>query len=307
MPTGACGIDCNVCQLNLLGVCSTCGSGRSSNGRRKAAAQRRLFGTPCPILECAIDHGVDYCTRDCDVFPCSQFKIGPYPFSHGFLNMQERRRKEHPPLISPSGDEVEMPVQHWEDLNGRDLESICQSAIVKLDANHGILLPFIKEYLRVDLKQRCLYRQVHGDWKRIHNTLLELVCLVYLLRAGPESLDHEMIGINELKTAHFFKGPHALKTRPLIDRYGRNLEGLKKAAEEIGGVSLDMADAAYMFQAFPKVPLYYLFWEGDEEFQPQLRVLFDRSIERHLTTDTIWGLVTLVSDLLCVGGKWYMQ
>ncbi len=220
-----------------------------------------------------------------------------------FLNMKERRREENPPLINPSRDEVEMPVQHWEDLSGRDMERVCKNALAKKDPNGGILLPFLKEYLLVDLGDRCLCRQVHGDWDRIHNPLLELVCLVYLLQAGPESLDREIVGVNELKTAHFFKGPHALKIQPLVERYGKNLEDFKKAAEEIGGDPLDMADVAYMFHAFPKVPLYYLFWEGDEEFQPRLTVLFDRSIERHLTTDTIWGLVTLVSDLLYMGEK----
>ena len=29
MPTGACGIDCNTCRLNVQGRCSTCGSGTS--------------------------------------------------------------------------------------------------------------------------------------------------------------------------------------------------------------------------------------------------------------------------------------
>ena len=89
--------------------------------------------------------------------------------------------------------------------------------------------------------------------------------------------------------------------RPLLKRYGNDLDGFGKAAESIGGKALDMADVAYAFQAFPKVPLYYLFWEGDEEFRPRLSILFDRSIERHLAADIIWGLVYLVSDILLRG------
>jgi len=44
--------------------------------------------------------------------------------------------------------------------------------------------------------------------------------------------------------------------------------------------------------------LYYLLWEGDEEFEPRISVLFDRSIESHLSADAIWGLVALVSEAL---------
>ena len=44
MATGACGINCDTCRLNLRGTCSTCGSGTSEEGRLKLAAQERLLG-----------------------------------------------------------------------------------------------------------------------------------------------------------------------------------------------------------------------------------------------------------------------
>ena len=301
MPTGACGINCDVCRLNLLGVCSTCGPGRSMEGQQKSAAQQRILGAPCPILACAVDKDIDYCIRDCNEFPCDRFEDGPYPYSQGFLTMQKRRRKESPPLKSPSGYEVDVPAQHWEDLMKKDPEAVCQNALVVRDSMHHFLLPFLKEYIRVDLKGRCLYSQKHGGWEMIRNPLLELVCLVYLLHAGSQGITRQIVAPNELKTGHFFKGPHVLKTQPLVERYGFDMKGFKKAADDLGGKALDMADAAYIFQAFPKVPLYYLLWEGDEEFQPRISILFDRSIEHHLTADAIWGLVTLVSDLLLVG------
>ncbi len=65
---------------------------------------------------------------------------------------------------------------------------------------------------------------------------------------------------------------------------------------------MDLADAAYRLTPLPKIPLYYLLWEGDEEFKPNLSILFDRSIERHLSADAIWGLVILVSDALLFNG-----
>ncbi|MBN1848438.1 MAG: DUF3786 domain-containing protein [Deltaproteobacteria bacterium] len=302
MPTGACGINCDVCRLNLLGICSTCGSGRSVDGKKKAAAQQRILGAPCPILACSMDKAIDYCPRDCNSFPCDRFKNGPYPFSRGFLNMQARRRTETPSLKNPSGDEVDVPIEHWEGLLRRDQKIICQNALVVHDSLGFFLLPFLKEYIRVDLKEYCLYHQKHGGWEIFHNPLLELVCLVYLLHAGPQGMSGRMAGPHELKAGHFFKGPHELKTQPLVERYGFDIKGFKKAAENLGGEALDMADAAYRFEAFPKIPLYYLLWEGDVEFQARLSVLFDHSIEHHLTVDAIWGLVALVSDLLLVGG-----
>ncbi len=298
MSTGACGINCDVCRLNLLGFCSTCGAGTSQDGLKKMETQLKVLGSPCPILACASESRIEYCPRDCESFPCDRFRAGPYPFSEGFLNMQERRRKQGAQARTPSGDVLKVPVQYWEELRKGDMEEICGNATARNYPPMGLLLPFLKEYLLVDTENRCLCGQSHGQWERMENPLLELVCLVYLLNAGPQTLSQEMVSVKELKSGHFFTGPHELKIQPLLDCYGNDLERFKEAAEGARGEFLDLADAAYMFQAFPKVPLYYLLWKGDEEFEPRLSVLFDRSIEHHLAADAIWGLVNLVSDVL---------
>lgn len=303
MPTGACGINCDACRLNLLGVCSTCGSGISQEALKKIDAQERILGAPCPILACAVENRVEYCPRDCDRFPCHEFREGPYPFSRGFLDMQERRRSERPQARTPSGNMVKVPTQYWEELARRDAEKLCENALAKNYPPTGVLLPFLNEYLLVDTQNRCLCRQSRDDWDRIDHPLLELICLLYLLNVGPELPGQDMVSVQELKTAHFFKGPHELRIWPLLERYGNDLDGFKRAAENLEGEILDLADAAYRFLAFPKVPLYYLFWKGDHEFEPRLSVLFDRSIEHHLAADAIWGLVNLVSDFLIAGDK----
>jgi hypothetical protein len=86
--------------------------------------------------------------------------------------------------------------------------------------------------------------------------------------------------------------------RGVLERFGRDLKGFRKAAESLGGEAQNLADAAFRIPAFPKVPLYYLLWEGDDEFEPRISVLFDRSIESHLSADAIWGLVALTSESL---------
>lgn len=215
--------------------------------------------------------------------------------------MQERRRSEKLVAKTPLGNAVEVPSQYWEDIEQRDMGKVCENALAINHPPTGLILPFLKEYILVSTQTRCLYRQVQDQWERIDNPLLELLCLVYLINAGPQLLSHKMVSTQELKSAHFFKGPHELKTRPLLARYSNDLEGLKGAAEGVGGEAMDLADAAYKLLAFPKVPLYYLFWKGDQEFGPSLSVLFDRSVEHHLAADAIWGLVNLVSDVLIMG------
>ena len=185
MPTGACGVNCDACGLNHSGVCSSCGPGTSGQGRKKMSAQKRLLGSVCPVLACAEANGVDYCLRDCVRFPCHAFQSGPYPFSQGFLMMQERRRSERSSLQAASGNRVKVPSAHWEDLGKADPDRVCRNAGARPHTPHGFILPFLGGHLLVDPSGRTISRQAENGWERIENSLLELVSLVYLITAGP--------------------------------------------------------------------------------------------------------------------------
>ena len=72
-------------------------------------------------------------------------------------------------------------------------------------------------------------------------------------------------------------------------------------AEYLEGQARDMADIAYRLLPFPRVPLYYLIWQGDDEFEPRITVLLDRPIEIALAADAIWALINRVTTSLLEG------
>ena len=299
MPTAACGINCDVCKLNLLGTCSSCGPGNSLAAERKLAAQQRLLGGTCAILACANLNQVKYCLRDCHQFPCDNFHSGPYPFSKGFLNMQERRLKERPPATAPDGSRVNVANEYWQDLQQKDPAALCNVTLFKPIAENQIQFRFLQEDIVVDFADRCLKR-LDGDlWQKTEDPLLELVTVMYLLNVTEiYPIGRDIVGVKDLKEGHFFQGPHTLKTDPLIERYGHDLQGFREAAEFLGGEASDMADAAYKLLPFPRIALYFLLWKGDAEFTPQMTVLFDRSIENVFAADAIWALVNRVCTAL---------
>ena len=302
MPTGACGINCDVCKLKLLGTCSSCGSGTSVEAEKKLEAQRRLLGSTCAILACAQLNQVEYCMRDCNQFPCENFRTGPYPFSQGFLNMQARRLKERPPAFAPDGSRVNVATNYWDELQTKDCTFLCNLTLFSPFSSGNLLFRFLQEDVVVDIENRCLRRLVQDDWVQSDDPLLELVTVHYLLNVKEiYPMDQDIVGVNDLKESHFFQGPHALKTDPLLERYGHDLDGFKQAAEYLKGSTRDMADAAYRLLPFPRVPLYFLLWKGDEEFMAQMTVLFDRNIEKMLAADAIWALVNRVSNALLEG------
>ena len=302
MPTGACGINCEVCKLNLLGTCSSCGPGTSIQAARKLAAQQRLLGGTCGILACAQLNRVSYCLRDCAQFACDNFTQGPYPFSRGYLQMQDRRRRQNPPAYAPDRSPVEVPEQYWQQLQTKDPNTLCNWTLFRLESSRQLAFHFLNEEVLVDMAGRCLKRDNGRGWEETQDPLLELVTVIYLNHVKKlYPLGSDIVGVNDLKEAHFFQGPHELPTGSLLQRYGQDIRGFEEAAKFLEGRPVNMADVAYELLPFPRVPLYYLFWRGDAEFESRISVLFDRSIEAVFSADAIWGLVGRVTTALLQG------
>ena len=303
MATGACGINCDVCQLNLLGQCSSCGPGRSDLAAAKSAAQKRTFGHPCAILECARLNHIDYCPRDCPSFPCDNFTGSNYPYGKGFLDMQARRRSQGPPDVDPSGRPVEIDASWWDALVHRDIGQVANFTLTDIDSASGRLrFRFLNRDMLVDTNRRCLMEKRDQGWKKRVLPLLELTVLDYLSRVNHlHPLGREMVSAEDLADAAYFSGRNRLRKATLLARYGEDPCGLTTAGRHSGGQIEQIGDAAIRLNPFPRIPVYYVLWQGNSEFPPRLSILFDRSIENVLSSPAIWCLVTLCSFYLLKG------
>jgi hypothetical protein len=213
--------------------------------------------------------------------------------------MQERSRKEPPPAYAPDGSHLKVAAEYWERLSARDPQQLAAITQFRLTAENGLVFRFLNRDVLVDPEARCLRFLCDTGWDETDDPLLELATVLYLINVKDVyPLGRDIVGPKDLKEGHFFQGPHELKTAPLLERFGSDGQGFRQSAESLGGDPVDMADAAYRLKPFPRVNLYYLLWEGDEEFPPRMSVLFERSIEETLAADAIWGLVNRVSTAL---------
>ena len=216
--------------------------------------------------------------------------------------IQQRRRKEPPAAYAPDGSHLKVAAEYWERLSSRDPQQLAAITQFRLTPEDVLVFRFLNRDVLVDPKARCLRLSRGAGWYKTDDPLLELATVLYLINVRDVyPLGRDIVGPKDLREGNFFQGPHELKTAPLVERFGTDVPGLRRAAEALGGESVDMADCAYRLKPFPRVHLYYLFWEGDEEFPPRTSVLFERSIEETLAADAIWGLVNRVSTALLTG------
>ena len=303
MATGACGINCDVCQLNLLRHCSSCGPGRSDLAAAKSAVQTRVLGYPCAILECARLNHIDYCPRDCPSFPCHNFTTSNYPYGQGFLEMQQRRRSQGPPSVDPSGRPIEISDEQWDLVCQQDMKQLSNFTLITIESDSGYLrIPFLNRDILVDIGHRCLMEKNETGWTKVSISLLEVTVLDYLTRVDRlYPLGHEMIGIEDLADAHYFEEGDRLNKGALLARYGDDPNGFSAAGRHLNGQAENMGDVAFRLTPFPRIPIYYLLWLGSSEFPPRVSILFDRSIQDALSAPAIWSLVTLCNYFLLRG------
>lgn len=119
----------------------------------------------------------------------------------------------------------------------------------------------------------------------------DLFIIYILLNGRPVSLANEWISEKDIPGgAAFFRGPHTLPTESLTRRFGNDIGAFTAACKALAGRPMGMADAAFFFNITPYIPVAALYWNGDDDFPPEARLLFDRSISTILPLDIIFCL-----------------
>ena len=126
---------------------------------------------------------------------------------------------------------------------------------------------------------------------RVAHVSIQIVLLHHLLTADGTPPADRWLAFRELPDGLFYAQAFAGHAEGLLaEKLGVNLDGFRRAAESLGGSPLDLANAAYRFQAFPRLAVAALLWEGDEDFPPQARILFDAHAGHYLPTEDLAGI-----------------
>ena len=90
--------------------------------------------------------------------------------------------------------------------------------------------------------------------------------------------------------ATFFRGPHAIPTHRITKIFQNDIAAFSRHCKALHGEPIEMGDAAFQFQITTHIPAVVIYWQGDDDFPPEAKLLFDRSISRCLANDVIFAL-----------------
>ena len=85
--------------------------------------------------------------------------------------------------------------------------------------------------------------------------------------------------------------------------FAGHMDKLEEACEKIGGKRIKASDMGYELKAFECIPVQFLFWDEDEEFESRASMLFDISCTDFIHEESIVTIASVgVERLIQVAG-----
>lgn len=115
-----------------------------------------------------------------------------------------------------------------------------------------------------------------------------ILILHYLQRASGASLSGSMVGFDQLSGARFYGSPFRGRVElPLVRTFSERPKALLESARALGGSSASYGDCSVLLHPFPRVPLAFILWQGDDEVPANGKVLFDACAEDYLSAEDL--------------------
>ena len=97
----------------------------------------------------------------------------------------------------------------------------------------------------------------------------------------------------------FFTGAHTVATGPLAKYFEKDSDQLLNRVLGLGGEMIGGADIAIRLPGLPYVPLYILFWRGDQEIPSRAVIGIDDRAHFHLDLGGVFALTNILVFSFC--------
>lgn len=133
------------------------------------------------------------------------------------------------------------------------------------------------------------------DGYKTYQDFLYLFIVFYLMKGKNTPPTGKWISEKDIPGGEgFFRGPHTLPTDVITNRVGDDISKFQALCKKMNGTPIDMADAAFSFPITPSIPVAVLYWQGDDDFPCESKLLFDETIKEQVPIDIVFSLAVEV-------------
>lgn len=174
-----------------------------------------------------------------------------------------------------------------------DTDKIAKNYKLEADENY-LYLNYLRAPYRIEKSTAVIETKISEGWQECRN--FNIVMTIYdILTHSPEKPPIPLTGEWTPIGSFVISGasPSAdTFSQKYAEAFDKNVEALKKACAKFGEIlpRLAGADVTAKIQAFDFFPVLFQFWEGDDEFAPQVKLLWDKNTLAYLNFETTYYL-----------------
>ncbi len=169
------------------------------------------------------------------------------------------------------------------DFNLQDLARRSGAELIEQAGGSGLRLNLLGRVVSVTLPGFLVKDHQNGESLPV---VTQALVLYYLVTADGTPLEGRWVSFADLPDGRFYNQAFQGYTGVEVARhFGDDLQAFENAARKLGGQKVFYGDAAFAFQALPRVNLAIVYHQGDEDFPASCQILFDASTSHYLPID----------------------
>jgi len=148
-----------------------------------------------------------------------------------------------------------------------------------------ITLNYLNEIYRIDVSSAEV---AFVDSKAPVPLRDKILILHYFTQAQGTSLTGKQIAYRDLPGGLVYYPTFIKRTiEPLADFFGKNPALLVGVGKMLGARKGEVGNASLIIDAFARVPVNIILWQGDDELKAEVNLLFDANITDYLTSEDV--------------------
>lgn len=193
-----------------------------------------------------------------------------------------------------------MHEELWPQLEELDRQKTAHRAKCQYNCDSDrFTVTLLNRQYTVDLAERQIYSAATPSELEPPGFIDQLCILAYLINSKELPLANKLVKAESLPGGEFFfRGPHILPVKKLVDVFGANPSFLCQAGRPLGAEKCNFGDASIELSVLPRIPLTFVLWSGDNEFEARASILFDRTAAEQLPLDALLAVVDVTVNAL---------
>lgn len=181
-----------------------------------------------------------------------------------------------------------------------NLRDIAQRIGGKFETDAGIekiVLPYFNTFIDIFKDRIC-----HSSGKELSRNEQTFI-FIHMARGGNKLPSGNTKSFKEFpNTVSKIVSMEDRVEEPLVKAFSGKKEDLEKVCTQLGATNVtgryQGCDLAFFFTALPMIPVTLLFWDTQEDFDAQIKLMFDETIIEHLDIEAIMFLCEELVKLL---------